>query len=693
MRSSLLTSALSLAVLATASAEEGMFTFDNFPARAVKEVYNVDVPPQWLDRVRLATVRLANCTASFVSKDGLILTNHHCAAQCLSDNSTKERSYLEAGFLPKDASELACKTQVADVLVTMEEVTAKVAAATHGLDEKAANEARKKTLTDLESSCEAAAGKDPKTGPLRCEAVTLYEGGQYFLYKYKRYTDVRLAFAPEAAIAAFGGDPDNFQFPRWCLDMALLRVYENGKPASTPNHLSIDFAGAKAGDAVFVSGHPGTTNRLYTEAQLETLRNTTVPGSLLRGFELRGRLIQFAKVSPENARIAESPLNGLENGMKVRRKQLDALHEESLFALKRRREEELKVRVAADPKLKEATGDPWREIAAAQARFQEFYLPYTFIEVNAGFGAPGGQLFRYARDLVRGAVEREKPSNERLREYTDPRLPRLEQRLLAPIPVYPELERLTLSFGLERMREYLGPDHTLVRSLLAKDSPDSLAESLVAGTRLGDHAVRAELWKGGRKAIEASTDPMVRLALSVEPEARALRKRMEDEVEATEQKATERIARARFAVYGTSTYPDATFTLRLNYGSVQGWNELGATIEPFTRLGRLYERATGKDPFRLPEAWIKAKASLDMNTPFNFSTNNDIVGGNSGSPVVDAKGAIVGLAFDGNIHSISGSYWFDKEKNRMVAVHPAVMKEALTKVYGATALYRELGGR
>jgi len=677
--------ALSLATALTgvAIADEGMWTYDNFPSAVVQKQYGSRIDGPWLDRVRLSTVRLSGCTASFVSSEGLILTNHHCITACLTENSSKEKSLLEDGFLAGNREqELKCPTQIADVLVAMDNITDKLEAATRGLDDRAANDARKKALTELEQACEKDTGD-------KCQSVALYNGGQYFLYRYKRYTDIRLVFAPEAGIAAFGGDPDNFQFPRWCLDMSFLRAYEDGKPVKPAQHLKINFAGPQPGEFVLVSGHPGSTDRLLTVAQLQQLREAELPPSLLRSSELRGRYIQFAKTSDTARRISEDPLNGLENGIKVRRKQLDALLDENMMAQKRREEAELRARVKADPKLA-TIGDPWSEIEKANAIARNLDTELSYLEGGAGFNS---RYFRYARTLLRGTTEREKPNTERLREYTDASLPRIRQGLSAAVPAYPELEKVTLSFGLERMREWLGPDHPTVRTLLAKDSPDTLAESLIAGTKLGDPAVRLALWNGGAAAVAASDDPFIRLARSIDAEARALRKRYEDEVEAPISAAEERIARARFALYGTAVYPDATFTLRLNYGTVQGWLEKGRPVEPFTRLETAFARATGQRPFRIPESWERVKGSLDMSTPFNLSTNNDIVGGNSGSPLLNARGEVVGLMFDGNIHSISGAYWFDRVKNRSVAVHPAIMREALAKVYGASGLLRELEGK
>jgi Peptidase S46 len=679
MRIILLTMALAASL--PALADEGMWTFDNFPASTVEKTYGTEVTAAWLDHVRLSTIRLTNCTASFVSPDGLILTNHHCVESCLAELSSKDNSLIDRGYATsKRTDERRCSTQLADVLVGMENITAAVAKSVGGLDDKSANDARKKALTQLEQSCEQASAK-AKSGKLKCQAVTLYEGGQYFLYKYKRYDDVRLVFAPEADIAAFGGDPDNFQFPRWSLDFSVLRAYEHGKPAKTPNYLKINFAGPHPDELVFVAGHPGTTQRLETRAQLEFERDVSLPSSLLRAAELRGRYIQFGRTSPGNEQLVEAPLNSLENGLKVRRKLLDSLHDDALMT--RKSDDEKALRTSAQI----AGTDPWRQIETASLRERALYLPETFIEGGAGFNSV---LFRYARLLVRAADERAKPNTERLREYTDAALPRIEQQLYARIPIYSEVEALTMSFSLQRMREWLGPDHPVVRKLLIKDSPDTLATRLVAETKLDDPAVRKQLWEGGKPVVDASQDPMITLARALDGGSRAIRKQFEDEVEAPISAASERIAAERFKAYGTQVYPDATFTLRLNYGTVQGWEENGAPVEPFTYLERAFERSTGVSPFKIPDSWMKVKSQLDMRTPFCISTTSDIVGGNSGSPLIDAQGRIVGLMFDGNIHSISGDYWFDAAKNRAIAVHPAIIREALGKVYGAAALLAEM---
>ena len=664
-----------------AIANEGMWTFDNFPAAAVRQSFGADITPAWLDHVRLSTLRLTNCTASFVSREGLILTNHHCIESCLAELSSKEKSLVELGFSAlarKD--EQRCPAQHADVLVGMENITDAVMKADSGLSDAAANAARKKVLTSLEQACEQTSAR-ARSGKLVCQSVRLYQGGQYFLYKYKRYVDLRLVFAPEADIASFGGDPDNFQFPRWSLDFSILRAYEDNKPAQTPDFLQIDFAGPNANQLVFVAGDPGTTARLQTRSQLEFDRDVSLPVTLLRASELRGRLIQFSKNNLGDERITVAPLNTLQNAIKVRRKELDALNDDAFLDQKTKVEQALRaVAGISGP-------DPWQEIAAASNRERGLYLPYLFIENAAGFSST---LLRDARILIRAADERQKPNKDRLREFTEAELPAMQHDLYEQVPVYPEFEQITLSNSLDRMREWLGPDYPLVRRLMSKESPDALATRLIAETEMNDANFRKRLWQGGKTAVDASRDPMIVLARSIDAEARAVRRRYEDEVEAPIARAAEEIAAARFKAYGTNTYPDATFTPRLNYGTVQGWVENGTSVAPFTYLERAFERATGATPFKIPDSWMRAKPQLDMNTPFCISTSNDIVGGNSGSPLIDVDGKIVGLMFDGNIHSIAGHYWFNPDNNRAIAVHPAIMREALDKVYGAKGLLAEL---
>jgi hypothetical protein len=671
-----------------ALADEGMWTVDNFPAATVKSRYGATIDQAWLDRVRLSTVRLeSGCTGSFVSPQGLVLTNHHCVRRCISDVSSPENDVQKVGFLAgSPAEEPRCPSSQLSVLVGYEDVTAEIEAAIAGKSDAQANELRKQTLTRLEQTCEEAAADAGETRS--CEAVNLYKGGQYFIYQYKRYSDVRLAFVPEGDIAHFGGDPDNFNFPRWCLDMAFLRAYEDGKPASTPQYLRWRREGARENEAVFISGHPGTTQRLLTMAELQFLRDKTLPNWLLRFSELRGRMIQYAELGSEQSRFIQEPLLQIENAIKVRRNQLLALLDEEVLALKTEQEDLLRATVAADPALAERYAGAWDEIEKALDLHRNFYEEWLFAEQGAAFSST---LFNYARDLVRVSAEREKPNSERLREYTDPALPRLEQVTLAPRPFDPNLEAMRLAFSLTKMREWLGPDHEFVQMVLAGDSPENRAAELVAASGVADADARKALWEGGSAAISASEDPLIVLARDIDPYSRSLRKRYETEVEAPIEAASERIARVRFEVYGTSTYPDATFTLRVTFGAVQGWIEKGEPVYPFTVTRRLYERATGEEPFAIPPQWVGALERVGPDTRFNFVSTLDITGGNSGIPIIDADDNLVGLAFDGNIHSIAGSYYYDPALNRAVGVHPAIMIQALEEIYGARHLVEELG--
>jgi hypothetical protein len=673
-----------------ALADEGMWTFDNFPKATVQQKYGVAIADAWLARLQRSITRLeGGCTGSFASPEGLVLTNHHCAMGCIADLSTASDNFVDKGFNSGGrAGERQCPGAIISVLVGTEDITAQVNSATAGLPDAQANTVRKQTLSRLESECTARSGKG-KAAAAACESVTLYQGGQYFLYRYKRYNDVRLVFAPEATMAQFGGDPDNFNFPRWSLDFSLMRVYENGKPARTPDFLRWRAEGPKAGDPVFLAGHPGSTSRLLTVDQLKFQRSVTFPSYIARNSELRGRMILWSTTGDEPHRIVDESLRGLENSLKVYRGLQSALLDDRLMDDKAAAERDLRARLSADTKLASLAGTAWDDIAKAQTRYRDIFDRYLFVENSAGLNSA---LFNYARLLVRGAAERAKPNEQRLREYADSNLPKISAGLLAATPIHPEFETLKLSFSLEKLREVLGPDDDVVRRVLGKESPASLADLLVKGTKLADPAVRKALWDGGAAAVDASQDPMIGLARSVDPDARALRKTYEDEVQARVAAGQEKIAKARFAVLGTKVYPDATFTLRLSYGDVRGWVEKGQQVEPFTKLGRLYERATGKDPFRLTQRWLDARGKLDLNMPFDYATTNDIVGGNSGSPLVDAQGRMVGLAFDGNIHSIAGSYWYDESKNRAVAVHPGIILTALRQVYGAEALANEILG-
>ncbi|MDX1982534.1 MAG: S46 family peptidase [Bryobacteraceae bacterium] len=669
----------------TAFAEEGMWTFNNVPTGRLQKQYGFAPDQQWLDHLRLSSVRLAEgCSSSFVSPNGLVLTNHHCVASCIQQLSTAEKDYSVNGFhAASQADEQRCTRQEANVLIEITDVTARLAAKTRSLSDRDANETRKAETARIEKECAT-------SDSLRCEVVSLYGGGVYDLYKYRRYQDVRLVFAPEKGIAFFGGDPDNFMFPRYDLDAAFLRVYENGQALKTPHFLKWSAAGPKEGGLTFTSGHPGGTDRQLTIAMLELERDYLKPLILLNYAEYRGMLAQFQTRGEEQRRIAEDTLFSVENALKAFKGEWEALLDSRFFEQKRNEERDFRKRVQASAALRKEYSSVWTGIDAATQKKRQFYLPYLYMEGSFGFRS---DLYRHARRLLRMAAELPKPNEQRLEEYADARKPELLQATLSPAPIYPELEIERLSFSLTKLRESLGADHPIVRQLFGKRAPRDVAAEAVNGTTLKDPTMRKALMDGGQSAIDSSADPMIALAKLVDPIARQLRKRYEDEVEAPLVAGQEKLAKARFAVYGKSLYPDATFTLRLSYGAVKGWVENGVPVSPFTIFGGAYERHTGRDPFALPQSWLDAKDRLNLQTPFNFVTTNDIVGGNSGSPVVNKEGELVGLMFDGNIHSLGGNYGFDPALNRAVGVHSSAILEALEKVYNARRVLAEIKGK
>ena len=665
-----------------AAADEGMWTFDNFPAARVKSAYGVTVDGPWLQRLRAASVRIPGCSASVVSSAGLMLTNNHCVTGCLVQLSSADKDHLKDGVLTAArAEERQCAGMWAEVLMASTDVTDQIRAALAGKTGGAFTTARDAAF----AAAEAAACKGVAAS--RCQTTSLYRGGQYVVYRYHRYSDVRMVFAPEFATAFFGGDPDNFNFPRYDMDSAFLRVYEGGKPAKTPAFLKWNASGPQAGEPTFVPGNPGSTERLLTVSQLESYRDLSIPVGQLQRSELRGRLIEYGRRGPDEKPLVADPIFGLENGFKVYFGRQFALSDKAFMDAKRAQEAELRAKVAADPALAAEIGDPWGEIATAQEAYAVNYLRYRQLEAEAGRGSV---LFGWARGLVRAAAEREKPSDERLPEFADARLTMEQRRLTAPRTIEAPLEQLYLEHWLLKSREYLASWPADQAAALGRESPEGLATRLVSGTKLADPAVRKALWDGGMAAVVASDDPLIRYVLQMDAAALSARAAWETQVAGPTDRAAERIARARFAVYGDSVYPDATFTLRLSYGKVEGWTHRGTEVTPFTTLGGTFARATGEAPYALAPSWIAAEGRLDKDIVYNFTTTNDIIGGNSGSPVVNAKGEVIGAAFDGNIHSLGGAYGYDGAVNRMVAVSSAAITEILTTVYGRGALVKEL---
>lgn len=668
--------------------DEGMWLFNQPPTRLLKERYQFEPTPQWLTHLQRASVRFnSGGSGSFVSADGLVMTNHHVAADMLQKISTPERDYLKTGFYAqRREDEIKAKDLELNVLISIEDVTDKVnAAVTKDLTPAQAFAARRKVMSEIEAEA------SKKTG-LRCEVVTLFQGGAYHLYSFKKYTDVRLVFAPEKDIAFFGGDPDNFEYPRYCLDVTFFRVYENDKPAKIDHYLTWSQAGCQEGELTFVSGHPGRTNRLNTVAHLEYMRDVQFPYVLNYLRRLEVLLKVYAERSLENERRAQEDLFGVQNSRKARLGGLAGLQDPKLMQAKREAEEALRQAVMKDPQLREQYGTAWDEVSRALTKAREIFLPMNLLERGHAFNA---EHFSIARTLVRAAAELPKPNAERLREFRDSNLESLKFGLFSEAPVYKDLETVRLADSLSFLMEQM-PNSPLTVKVLAGKSPRERASELIAGSKLDDVAERKRLFEGGATAIAACADPMIQLARLVDDEARQVRKLYEEQVDEPLRQAYAKIARATFAVKGSDIYPDATFTLRLAFGEVKGYEEDGKRIPAMTTMGGAYERMAlqgGKPPFVLPKSWLDRKNAINLDTPFNFVSTADIIGGNSGSPVVNRKGEVVGIIFDGNIQSLVLDFAFTDVQARAISVHSAAIIEALEKIYGATALVEELRGK
>jgi hypothetical protein len=669
-----------------ALADEGMWTFDNPPAEQLKVKYGFEPTKEWLDQVRLASVRFMDGgSGSFVSPDGLMITNHHVGLGCIQNLSSAERDYVSTGFhAPTRDEEAACPGYEVNVLTAMEDVTARVQGGVNPqMSDAAAREARKATTAAIENECAART-------KLRCDVVSLYQGGEYQLYQYRKYTDVRLVFAPERQAAFFGGDPDNFTFPRHDLDICLMRAYEGGKPVRPESYLRWSAAGVKDGDLVFVSGHPGSTSRLETVSRLEYLRDRAWPFRLEFYARRLAALRDYSARGEEQRRRALDQVFGLENSQKAVGGFLAALLDTKALAKKVEEEKALRARVGADPVLAQAIGDPWATVAAIQQRLAPRAMEARLV------GFDGSQLLGTAGRIVQYVAEVRKPNEKRYEEFVDANLDSLRNELLSPAPVYDDLEVVTLADQLQLALDRLGADHAFVKAALAGKTPAEAAKAAVLGTKLQDATARKALLEGGPAAVLASTDSMIALARRLDPLVRDTRRFLEDEVEAPTTRAMEKVARARWKVYGRTVPPDATFTLRLSYGAVRGYPAEGTVVAPFTTFYGLFDRSLahgGKEPWALPARWREKIPEIDGSVPLNFVTTNDIIGGNSGSPVVDRRGEFAGIVFDGNIQSLAWNYFFTEEQGRTVAVDARGILEALRKVYGADGLVRELTGR
>ena len=672
----------STALACTASAavaDEGMWLFNSLPKQQLKTKYQFEPTQDWLDHLMLSSVRFnSGGSASFVSSNGLVLTNHHVASDTLFKLSTAEKNYNEDGFLAKTLDdEIRAPDLELNQLISIEDVTAQVnATVKESMSPQEASKARQAAMAQIE--------KDSldKTG-LRSDVVTLYGGGRYHLYRYKKYTDVRLVWAPEAQSAFFGGDADNFEYPRYCLDVTLFRVYEEGKPAKIENFLKMDPSGAKEGDLVFVSGNPGRTRRILTADAVEYQRDFGIPRMMnyLRRKEVL--MQQYGLQGPEQLRRSRDDLFGIQNSRKAYTGMLAGIQDPSFIDSKRRYEAQALSRLTADPKLAPLS-KAWDTVRDLQKKRKELASQPASLRT---------QLYGFAERIVLMAIEDEKPSSSRLREFRDSARQSLEQELFSDVPVYEDLERLQLADELAKLIDDRGGNDPLVKLALAGKSPRARAEDIIANTKLLNAEGRKALSASGLAGIKASKDPLVQLVLAMEPEYRKVREASEA-LEEQERQAYAKITEAKFALGGDSVYPDATFTLRLSYGDVLGYESDGKSIPAHTKLGGAFEHEKShltKEPWVLPKSWHAAKDKIQPDTPFNFVCTADIIGGNSGSPVVSRDGSMVGIIFDGNIESLTGDFYYTDKQARAVAVHIAGVLESLRSIYAAGHLADQMG--
>ena len=684
---------LATAPLFVAHADEGLWLFNNFPKELVASKYHFQVTDAFLDHLQLASVRFNNGgSGSFVSPYGLLFTNHHVGLDCIQKLSSAEHDYTANGFYAVDhAAERQCPDLEVNVLLRIRDVTAEVkGAAKDAANAAEANKQRKAAMSQIEKSCTAETGH-------RCDVVTLYSGGVYNLYEYKKYTDVRLVFAPEMDIAQFGGDPDNFTYPRHDLDFALFRVYENGKPVESHHYLKWNAKGAGDGELVFVSGHPGSTSRLETMTQIETERDYDLP-LLLKILNRRVETARrYAAQGPEQARQAARIIFFTENSLKAFKGSAQGLADKNLVAKMQKDEASFRALVASKPEWEKAYGGAWDAVAQAEMKHRQMLKTYRLYSLR------WSRLLEIAINIVQYVAEVKKPDGERLKDYHDfqkdyhdSQLDSLRFRLFSPAPIYPGYEAAMLEGALQLSLEELGADDPFIKAVLGARTPAEVAKAAVEGTKLADPAFRKSLVDGGEAAVQASGDPMMGLARTIDPFDRHRIKAFEDNVDSVETPAGEKIGQARFAAYGKSLYPDATFTLRLAYGTVKGYPMNGTQAPPMTTFYGLYDRAYSfglKPPYNLPARYLERRTRLDLAGPLDFVSTCDIIGGNSGSPVINKQGELVGLIFDGNIESLVGDYVYYEVNNRAVAVHSGAIIEALRELYDASSLADELEGK
>lgn len=668
-------------------ADEGMWTFDNPPLKQWKERYNFEPSQEWLDRLRLASVRLEGGSGSFVSADGLIITNHHVASGQIAKLSTKERDLIKDGFYAKtQAEELKTPDMEANILMSFENVTERVQSAVKsGASDKDANTQRRAEISAIEKE------STEKTG-LKSDVISLYNGGEYWLYRFKKYTDIRLVFAPEEQIAFFGGDYDNFTYPRYNLDITFLRAYENGVPAKTPNFLKWSETGPMDGEFVIASGNPGSTARLLTVAQLKYQRDTGNPLQKKIWETQLFALQNYAKRGAEQDRQSNGAIRSLNNSLKRLTGQQEGLTNPRMFARKEKEEQDLKQGLAKNPALE-------KEYLPAWAQIEKIYADLPMMAKRRSFSTLSpSRMASIASLLVRYSEEIKKPSGERYPEFSDARLEGFKANLLSPAPIYAEMEEVLLTAWLEEARKTLGANDPFIKAAIGDAEPAEVVKRAINETKLKDVAERKLLLDGGADAIAKSNDPMILLAKRVEPIIRELRAWNEEKIVSVETSAGAKIANARFAVYGRTISPDANFNLRMAFGKVHGYEE-DTTLVPYkTTFYGLYDRAESfgeKSPFDLPARWRDGRNKLNLATPFNFPYSADTIGGMSGSPIVNRKAEFVGINFDSNIQKLSNRYWYieENEGSRAIGVHSAGILEALRKLYDAGDLTKELTGK
>jgi hypothetical protein len=664
-------------------ADEGMWTFDNLPLDQLREQYGFTPTDEWLDRLRLSSVRIGGASGSFVSADGLVMTNMHVALGYVQSLSGADADFVNNGFYAGTrGAELTAPNLEASVLVALEEVTARVQTAATGLTKAEGLRARQATVAAIEKE------SIDRTG-LFSRVVSLYDGGEYWLYQYERYTDVRLVFAPENQTAFFGGDADNFTYPRFCLDVAFFRIYRDDAPVTTPHYLALQPEGPEAGDLIFVPGNPGSTDRLFTFDQLLYQRDTRYP-TYLDYFETYRRLIEeYADTSTEHARRVQREWLGITNALKAMGGEYRGLTDPALMSRLETRDQEFRRGVAARTRAPEY-GAAFEAIATATQHAADTFAQRVYRGfVGSGLAATAGTIVRYVAEI-------DKPDAERLPGYHDSELDARRFQLLSEAPVFPDLDAHLVAGFLEKSREVLGADDPWLAAVLGDDDPATVAARLMEGTRLADVDFRRSLLDGGQSAVDATDDPLIALTRTLDAQRRQDQQWFRDEVESVLTDAGETLASARFDLYGRTTYPDATGTLRVSFGTVSGYAMNGTQAPHETTLYGLFDRALSfgnSGEFELPQRYWDRRQQLDLSTPANFVTTADIVGGNSGSPVVNREGELVGLIFDGNIESLVGRYAYEAERARSVAVHPAYILEALGTLYDAGPLVNELLSR